>query len=47
MAELKQEALDIKKLIDLMDEAEKKEAFTLLKGMLLGKELAKQQKESA
>ena len=47
MSQLKEEALDIKNLINLMSESEKREAFTLLKGMLIGKELAQQDKEPA
>ena len=46
MKNIKENALDVKKLIDSMSETEKREAFMLLKGMLVGKELA-EQKESA
>lgn len=47
MKNIKENALDVKKLIDLMSETEKREAFMLLKGMLVGKELAQQEKEPA
>lgn len=47
MNNFNQDALEVKELLALMTEEEKREAFMLLKGMLVGKELAQQEKESA
>lgn len=47
MSELLNSGVDIKKLLNLLTEEEKKQAFALLQGMIIGKELEKQQKETA
>lgn len=46
MSELYNSGVDIKKLLNLLSDEEKKQAFALLQGMIIGKELA-EQKEPA
>ena len=45
-SEMKSVLADVVKLLEPLSENEKKQAFALLQGMIIGKELAKQ-KESA
>lgn len=47
MGKLLAESKDIKTIIDKLTDEEKKQALALLQGMIIGKELAKQQKEPA
>lgn len=47
MATLLAESKDIKTIIDKLTDEEKKQALALLQGMIIGKELAQQQKEPA
>ena len=47
MGKLLAESKDIKSFIDKLTDEEKKQALALLQGMIIGKELAQQQKESA
>lgn len=47
MAEMLNTALEFKRLVDLMTDEEKKQALALLQGMLIGKELAADRKETA
>ena len=40
-------ARDIKQIIDSLTESEKRQAYALLQGMVIGKELAQKQDKSA
>lgn len=42
MSELYNSGVDIKKLLNLLTDEEKKQALALLQGMIIGKELAEQ-----
>lgn len=44
---LKEVGRDIKQIIDSLTESEKRQAYALLQGMVIGKELAAQQDKSA
>jgi hypothetical protein len=44
MNELVKEGKDIKEIIDSFTDEERKQAYALLQGMVIGKELAEQQK---
>ena len=47
MDNLKEVGRDIKQIIDSLTESEKRQAYALLQGMVIGKELAAQQDKSA
>ena len=47
MTELKAAGKDIKEIIESMTDSEKKQAYALLQGMIIGKELATNEPKSA
>ena len=46
-SEVKSVLAEVIKLLEPLDENEKKQAFALLQGMIVGKELAEQQQKTA